>query len=340
MSSSFSSALLTSLALAITSSGVRAQDPSPVANPKAPQVMPPLPPVPPSPVAYFRQLLAVPAVEQEAMLAGKTPEQRRVLTNSLRIYKQLSEGERELRLRTMEWRSHLMPLLRLAPTNRAERLALVPDAYRDLVRQRLNYWDGLSPTVQQQLLASEHSIRTGSSSLIVPMPPMPPTRSLAPVGAASNRIAIAASGLERWKAMNEGRRQEVIDAFTRLFDLPPAQTDKALAPLPFSPGERQMMEQTLETFRKMEPGQRQACVSGFKKFADLPPAERSQFFRNAEAWQKMSPEDRQRWRTLVERMPPLPPMPPGFGAPPLPPIPRPPSNPAASLYVSNSPAGR
>jgi len=41
--------------------------------------------------------------------------------------------------------------------------------------------------------------------------------------------------------------------------------------------------------------------------------ERARFLRNAERWQKMPEEDRNKWRTLVRAVPPLPPLPPGFG---------------------------
>jgi hypothetical protein len=48
----------------------------------------------------------------------------------------------------------------------------------------------------------------------------------------------------------------------------------------------------------------------------MTPAERAQFLKNAERWKEMSAADRQTWRTLVAKLPPLPP---GFGLPPLPP---------------------
>src|SRR5262245_49735132 len=87
------------------------------ANPKAP-VPPTLPPAP-SPIQYFRKLLEAPATEREQLLAGKSPEHQRVLTNSMRIYLALSPEDRERRLSAMELRYYLTPLMQLPATNRA-----------------------------------------------------------------------------------------------------------------------------------------------------------------------------------------------------------------------------
>ena len=61
----------------------------------------------------------------------------------------------------------------------------------------------------------------------------------------------------------------------------------------------------------------QACVKNFSKLASLSPAERREFLVNAEEWQKLKPEDREAWRKLVSKVPPLPPPP--NRLPPLPP---------------------
>ena len=75
------------------------------------------------------------------------------------------------------------------------------------------------------------------------------------------------------------------------------------------------MEQTLQAFEKLSPAQRLTCIRSFQRFTEITPAERAQFLKNAELWKKMSPDDRQTWRMLVTRLPPLPP---GFGQPPFP----------------------
>lgn len=318
-------------ALASVTSRLPAQPAPGPANP------PPLPAPAPSPVDYFRQLLAATPAERERLLAGKSASQLRVLTNSLRIYLALPEAEREVRLRTLELRSHLAPLLRMAPADRAARLQVVPVEFRPVIEQRLTYWDQLPGPLQQQVLDQEKTTRLSPTRLLIHTPPLPPapvpTPTLPP-GTSSAATAV----LIPWQAVSPARQQEVIRAFTNLFDLPPELKSKALDPLPLSPTERALIEKALATFRQLQPAQRQACVSAFKQFAEMPPTERVQFLRNAEAWSRMSADDRQRWRDLVHRMPPLPPLPPGFGGsqpvmPPRPPVPRP----SAAGYASNSP---
>lgn len=286
-------------------------------------------------VAYFRQLLAAAPAERGRMLAGKSAQQLRVLTNSIRSYLALPEAERETRLRALELRSLLAPLLRLAPAERAARLQEMPGDYRPLLEERLAYWDRLSTNLQQQVLEEERATRFGSTRALVENRPVLPPMPLS--GLSPERQAALLPVLTPWQATTPARQRDVITAFTNLFDRPGDQQSRRLDPLPLSAEERALIEKALEAFRRLEPLQRQACVNGFRKFAELSPAERVQFLRNAEAWQKMSPEDRQRWRDLVNRMPPMPPIPPGFGTP-RPPAPPAPS--AASSYASNAPPAR
>ena len=296
-----------------------------IAQPATPTPpVPPLPPAAPSPVGYFRQLLAASPEERERLLAGKSPQQLRVLTNSIRIYLNLSQSEREMRLRNMELRSYLAPLLRMAPPERTARLAAIPAEHRQVLEERLAHWDRLPTNAQHQLLSQE-GIANGYPK--APPLPMPPTNSIASTSAAAFNPV-----LTRWTAITPAREQEVLTDLNKLIDLPPDQKGKALDPLPLSPAERALIEKALETFRQMAPAQRQACVDGFKKFAQLPPEERSQLLRSAEAWQKMAPGDRQRWRDIINIMPPMP-RTPGATAPPIPPRP-PPA--AGSLHGSNS----
>lgn len=289
-------------------------------------------------VTYFRQLLAAGPVERERMLSGKSAQQVRVLTNGIRTYLALPEAERERRLRTMELRSLLTPLLQLAPADRMARLQAAPAVHRPLLEERLAYWDRLSTNLQRQVLEEERATRFGATrALVGERPTMPPV----PMGDLSPaRQAALAPILAPWQAVTPARQREVMTVFTNLFDQPEEQLHRRLDPLPLQAEERALIEKALEAFRRLDPLQRQACVNGFKKFAELAPSERVQFLRNAEAWQKMSPEDRRRWRDLVNNMPPLPPLPPGLGAPPLPPVPRPPEPASSSTYASNAPPAR
>ena len=293
------------------------------ANPKAP-VPPTLPPAP-SPIQYFRRLLDAPAAEREQLLAGRSPEHRRVLTNSVRIYLALSPEDRELRLSAMELRYYLTPLLQLPATNRALGFQMVPESYRALVQERLAYFDRLAPEMRQQVL--DRSILT----------PVLPTR-LHPVrGYTSNQLAAIDGAARQWQRYSRAKQDEIAANFGKLFEVSSEQRANTLRPLPLSDAERALIEKSLEKFSKMKSVERQLVVNSFKKFADLSLEERRQFLRNAEAWQKMSAEDRQRWRYMVNNLPPLPPLPPGFGLPPLPPRPKIPSNPPPEILATNVP---
>ncbi len=51
-------------------------------------------------------------------------------------------------------------------------------------------------------------------------------------------------------------------------------------------------------------------MRNYAKFAGMSPPARAEFLKNAEAWSKMSPAERQTWRDLVAHVPLWPPMPP------------------------------
>jgi hypothetical protein len=288
-----------------------AQDQDSGANPKKAPVPPTLPSAP-SPIQYFRRLLEAPVAEREKLLEGRSPEHRRVLTNSVRIYLALTPEDRELRLRAMELRHYLTPLMRLTATNRALGLQAVPESYRALVLERLDYYDRQSPEMRQQLL--DHSL----------LIPVLPTRSHPVRGYTSSQLDAADVALKQWQLYAPAKRAEITKKFEDLYKVSRQEMDKTLRPLPLSVAERGQIEKALDKFGRMQPAERQVVVKSFDKFAGLSPEERRQFLRNAEAWQKMSAEDRQRWRYLVNKLPAPPPLPPGFGLPP--PLPRVPTN--------------
>src|SRR5437867_8161022 len=95
MDPQFSRKLFTCLLLSVVlyQSECPAQGRDSGANPKAP--VPPTLPTAPSPIHYFRRLLEAPAAEREQLLAGKSAEHRRVLTNSVRIYLALTPEDRD-----------------------------------------------------------------------------------------------------------------------------------------------------------------------------------------------------------------------------------------------------
>jgi hypothetical protein len=266
-------------------------------------LLPPPLPQPKSPVALFRELLAMNPADRENCLTNRPPANRARILAKLREYEALDANERELRLRATELRWYLLPLLHESPTNRAARLAAIPDDLRPLAQSRLQLWDILPPPMQQEFFGSERALRYFSHvdpTNRPPLPPMPP-----------------GSDLARQQALSEDQRQKMAARFNQFFELTPAEKTKTLNTL--SDIERQQMEKTLETFGRLSPRQRQQCIRAFTEFASLSAPEKQDFLKSAQRWSQMPPKERQAWRDLVTHVPDWPPLPPA--PPPLPPLP-------------------
>ena len=269
-----------------------------------------LPPVPhlKSPVDLFRELLAMTPAERENYLTNRPPEIRDRILAKVREYEALDPNERELRLRATELRWYLLPLLHESPTNRAARLAAIPDDLRPLVKTRLTQWDILPPPLQQEFLESERALRYfthvdfPTSPPMPPMPPMPPDL--------GRHHGPQDSDLARWNALSEDQRQKIAAQFNQFFELTPMEKTKTLNTL--SDAERQQMEKTLETFGKLPPAQRLQCIRAFTEFAGMSAQEKQDFLKNAQRWSQMSPKERQTWRDLVTHVPEWPPLPPAL----------------------------
>lgn len=296
------------------SEAVGAQNGVPSVRP--PVVSPPMPTRAGSPIDFFRQLITAQPAEREKLLASKKPELRKVLEDYALSYQAKPAEERELRLRTMELRYHLTSLWQTAPSNRVERLKFVPDRDRPLVEERLKYWDRLSPEDQKEVLKNEPFMRE-YIGVGVPKSSVNPT-SL--TGQTSNQFVRTEEQIIRWQAVPDARRSQIQKIFADLFDVTDAEkAPEKLQPWPLSEEERQLMERTFTRFKQLTPSQRSACVRNFNRFVSLSPAERREFLVNAEEWQKMKPEDREAWRKLVSKVPPMPPLPPSYRLPPIPP---------------------
>lgn len=243
------------------------------------------------------------------MLGSKRPAHRLVIENSLRVYDALPAYERELRLRAMELRYYVNELISIQPGLRAEQLKSVPEFYRQPVADRLRYWEGLPADLQKELVDYERRARVGTGVV--------------------TRLAHLEHDAQRWQALPENRRREVEQGFARVFEMAPDERERILGG--YSAAEREEMQKVLDKFKSLPREQRNECVSNFKKFADLSPQQRLQFLRNVQAWETMSLADREKWRTIVTKLPPLPPLPPGFDLPPMPPMPR---LPPASLVTN------
>src|SRR5687767_12473843 len=92
----------------------------------------PAPPLPPVPLD-FRQLLAMTPAEREKILATRSPQDRQLLEAKLKEYDALSPEQREARLKSLQLRLYLRPLMKMDHSNRVERLATIPEADRELI---------------------------------------------------------------------------------------------------------------------------------------------------------------------------------------------------------------
>ena len=250
-----------------------------------------------SPVAFFRELLAMPHAERNRALTNRPPEARARILAKVDEYAALDPGERELRLRATELRWWLTPLLRAPRAERAARLAQMPADLRELAQARLMQWDILPPPLQEEFLANERTLHYFAQV----SPPEPP-----PVTPDQRRIAAQVN---------------------RFFELTDEEKEQTLNTL--SAQERAAMETTLKSFDRLTPQQRSVCVRNYAKFAGMSAAERAEFLKNAERWSQMSPAERQTWHDLVAQVPIWPPMPPPMipqmlhPKPPPPPVPQP-----------------
>jgi hypothetical protein len=270
----------------------------------------PAPPLPKRQVTYFRELLALSPGELDRELASVAEPARNRLLAKLREYTALTPDEREARLRAIELRSYVVPLMRTRPANRVAQLALVPDEYRTMAEERLKLWDLLNPEIQRQIQESEWTIR-----YVVQLRPVSASQN---PSRRNDRTLSQREKLEQhlasWLAIPPDKRRRMCDRFQQFFELSPREKERILSALPDA--QRGEMDKTLQAFEKLPTEQRGLCVSSFTNFANMKPEERARFLKNAERWKEMPPGDRQTWRTLVTKLPPLPP---GFGKPPLPP---------------------
>jgi hypothetical protein len=268
----------------------------------------PVPPMPvlKSPVDTFRELLAMRLPERKQFLTNRPPETQKLILAKVREYESLKPDERELRLRATELRWYLLPLMSLPPTNRAARLALIPEDTRKLLEDRLAQWDLLPPEAQEEMLDNELAARFFSQ---------PNATNTIPRQISPERRAKLEAGIDRWRGLSEEQRRKTLSQFEAFFELTPAEQVKALNTL--SDAERRQMEKVLESYAHLTPEQRTQCLRSFGRFTSMNIGERLQFLKNAERWKLMTPTERETWRQLVSLAPLMPhqrttpPLPPG-----------------------------
>jgi hypothetical protein len=264
----------------------------------------------PSPVQVFREVLVMTPDERESFFIIRPPVLREPIEAKINEYLALPAEERELRLQATELRHYLTLLMAAPVTNHPALLAQIAEPMRTLVRARLDVWQLFPDPMRGELLENEQAMRYFTqfqglsyqqrSELLNQMSP--------------EQRARVESDIARWRDLPEPTRNRLTAQFSQFFELAPEERQRTLANL--SEPERMAMARTLEAFRELPPQQREQCLRSFTKFASLSLTERQQFLKKAEAWQKMSPSERQQWRELVQQVPSWPPFPQGFESPP------------------------
>jgi hypothetical protein len=265
------------------------------------------------PTEQFRRLLTMTEAERQNELGAKSEATRQYVLSKLREYELLTESEREVRIKQLELRWYLLPLLKIAPSNRVERLRAIPVESQKLLADRLTQWDLLPPVLQREFLEHE-----GTIAYFIRMESKTPAeqKGIWDSVPEEKRPALERA-LSEWHSLPEERRKGMYSRVHQFFELSDREKERTLATL--SGTDRQDMEKALATFEKLPAEKRVAAMESFQKLNQMSPEGRAQFLKNAEHWSTMTPEERQMWRELVAKVPAMPPLPPGFQImPPLP----------------------
>ena len=251
-----------------------------------------------SPVESFRRLLAMSPAERDQFLTNVPAAKRERILAKVEQYQMVPPDFRELRLRVTELRWYLLPLLKAPATNRTALLALVPEPYQQLIAARLQEWDIWPPQLRDEVLQYESSMANllgrDLSGKTVVQPQM-----VVDDLAEKDRRELDRK-LARWQAMPADEREQLYASFRHFFELSDEEQQKTLDAL--SQPERQVTEKAIGPIEKWPKSQQQQYMTALRRFVELSPAERQRFMKNAEHWQQMSPEERQAWRDLVQRL--------------------------------------
>jgi hypothetical protein len=190
-----------------------------------------------------------------------------------------------------------------------------------MIMQQLSQWDQLPADMRQALLEKESFLR----AYLDWQSHSPTTQEASFARLPADQRAHWEQELSRWQALPASRREELTGAFRQFFYLTPVERKQTAQAL--SDSERRQMEQALQSYASLPPALQRECVESFSRFATMSAEERNQFLQNAAEWEAMSAHERQTWRLLVNRLPPLPPefykstlppMPPGLSQSPIP----------------------
>lgn len=287
-----------------------------------------------SPFAKFKLIVALPEAQRALAIQElnvSSERHRKVVQAKLSEYAAMPEAERNRKLNALDFRWHLVPLMKMDQAERGTRLASVPERYWEDINHRLAGWDNLEARTRAELLKNESLFRYMSSF----------GRGRESRIALTNHIGKMPAKLREsvekriadWRGKPKQDRRQMTRQFHRFFDLRPTEQEKALRHLPRR--ERAKMEASLRRFKSMSTTQRELVIKSFDRLAEMTQAQRTSFFQNSQRWNEMNDKERKQWRTLVREMPPLPP---GFEKKATPPLPPGMGDPAAGgqTVVTNS----
>ena len=183
-----------------------------------------------SPFAVFKKIVSLPETEREAAVGGfkiSSERHRKLLQAKVREYAAMPEAERDRKLDALDFRWHLMPIMKTAKTDRAKRLASVPERFRTDIERRLTGWDKLEAGVRADLLKNESFFRYLSSfgrgrqsrvALTNHMEKMP------------TRLREGLEGrITTWREKSKPDRRRMTRQFHQFFDMPVAEQERARA---------------------------------------------------------------------------------------------------------------
>jgi len=254
-----------------------------------------------SPVHQFRQWLAMSAADLDKDLSKRPESQQKILRAKIEEYQLMPSELRDLRLRQVELRWYLVPLMHMEAKQRAARMAAIPAEYKKIIEERLEQWDLLPLPIQKEAMENEitrnylirldTSSRTEREAMLTHLP--------------VERRKQIEQELARWQNLTPRQKQTRYSRFDYFFGLAPEEKQRVLSAL--SDEERLQMQNVLDRFKNLPRDQRQHCIESFNKLASLTPEEQDEFLKNAERWQALSPSERESWREMVNALPPLPP---------------------------------
>jgi hypothetical protein len=259
----------------------------------------PPPPLPKfqSPVEFFRQLLSAIPAERDRLLAGKSQQQRRVIRAKIQEYAILPPPVREWRLKATELRYYLVPLMSRPPDERGDLIRVVPSADRTLVEARLRQWDALPEAERESMLNSQIALR------YLARPPQAPDHTANSVSDTESRkleMTVA-----NWSRLSGAEKESITRRFNSFFSLSHGERQKTISL--FTGRELAQLRSTVSSFENLSTSERQKCLHAVKQISQMTQEERVLFLKNVERWKSLDEKDRQQWRTLVAKVPPLPP---------------------------------